>query len=191
MDDENPVKTLPELPPAPWDRQPRESVNQYYAFVSYRDQLSPRSLTKVWEKDGTRIPRAVAYVWYKEHEWDNRAAAYDAHLTKVMTEERIAQLRYGTKDLVERHMSVLKSALDITEAELDKLFVQVQSNPDFSVLKPQILLQLLEKTITLQRLVAGESTAKVEVEETYDFSGLDLDEVRKVREALLAAKVKK
>ena len=181
-------RAAPSLPPAPWDKQPREGVREYAAFRSYLDQQEPRSITRCHDSQGLRIPPWMAHHFMYTWDWRARVVAYDAHVNRVMEEEREMQAKYGASQLAARHMSVLKMALDIAEAEFAKLHAQTMAHPDYPTLRPGVLLQLMERVVTLQRLVLGETTQKIEVTEEYDFSKLDLDEARTLRESLLKAK---
>ncbi len=176
------------LPPSPWDRQVEEPQKQFEAFRSYMNQEPPRSINRVFEPDGTKVLQVTAHYWLKQWDWRARAEAYDAHIHAVLNEERESQVRLGITQVADRQLRILRTALDVAESEFNKLYAQVEANPNFSVIKPGVLIQLLEKVITLQRLIMGESTANVLVEETYDFSSLPIEDVRKVREALMKAK---
>ncbi len=176
------------LMPAPWDRQPDEPMREFDAFRSYLNQEAPRSIVRVFEPDGTRVTQLMAHYWLREWDWRRRVEAYDAHLHAVLDLERENQIKLGMAITAEKQLRILRTALDIAEVEFNKLYAQVEANPNFSVVKPGVLLQLLEKVITLQRLITGESTQKIEIEETYDFSELPLDEVRKMRDTLMKAK---
>ena len=173
---------VPEAPralaPAPWHRQPGESGHAFDAFRSYRDQRAPRDLRRVFDSRGTQLPMEDTLVLFRAMSWRQRAEAWDGHNASIVEAQTTARLREGAEEIAERHLGAIRMGLDLAENELRKLLGESLAR-DFPVVKPQVLIALLDKAVSLERLVRGEATGRLEVENTGpDFSRLTPEELR-------------
>ena len=81
-------------PTAIWLRRGDESAAAFSAFVTYRDQVPPRSIRKAARVRG-RGQRTLE-AWSSRHKWVERAAAYTDHLDRISVaahEDDIARRR--------------------------------------------------------------------------------------------------
>lgn len=84
-------------PPAPWERQPRESPAAWAAFRTYRDLGAERSLDKAYQVRTGRQGSAKRApgrwdAWSRRWGWVARAAAFDAHVDRLVQAQREREL---------------------------------------------------------------------------------------------------
>lgn len=157
--------------PLPWERQYADTDASWEAFRKFRDTKTPRRLIM---QRGTAT--AQIYKWYKDLAWDSRVRAYDAHVERILLEERDQLLRQHASEIAAEHMAMLQTARDITQRELDKLLRKVGEDDEYSHLKPVEITKLMEAVIKYDRLIRGETTENTE--HKIDLSSLSLEEVR-------------
>lgn len=173
-----------EIHPEPWDPQWNEPDDAYEAFRLYLNQTPPRYISKVHTSDGVKVNQFQAHLWLMDWDWIVRAGAYDAHMRRILENEKKAQIEFGIGKIAERQLKILQTALDVAEIEFEKLYAKVASTPESKV-DAKTLVALLDKVVVLQRLIFGESTAKVEIAEDFDYSKLDIEELRTIHETLI------
>jgi len=81
---------LPDVTPAPWERQPGEGAKAYAAFESYKLLGVQRSITRVAASLG-RHPSLIRR-WCQRHRWVERALAWDGEQARQV-EGMLAQAR--------------------------------------------------------------------------------------------------
>lgn len=90
MSDLNPPQLAPAPAPDsdPWDRQPGETARAFAAFGVYRDLGPFRSIRQT----ARTLGKDVSYLstFSAQHDWQERAALWDAHLAKVKTQQIVA-----------------------------------------------------------------------------------------------------
>lgn len=109
--------------------------------------------------------------WYAAHFWPERVAHYDAHLydlRQASIEEAHAQT---AKDIAAKQLLLVHRAQQFVADQLEKTiaFAEESIAPH---LKPRELIRLAEQAIKLSRLIRGETTENVGIEEESDLSHL-------------------
>lgn len=95
----------------PWDRRDDESASAHGAFLLYRDLGEYRTLeATVRELARPANYRRVLSRWAKQHEWDTRAAAWDAHLLNARDEVSIDAVAAAQRALL-NHVPALLARL--------------------------------------------------------------------------------
>lgn len=70
----------------PWEKREDETPKAFAAFCAYRDMGKGRSLDGAWRRQkGDEKATAPGHFtrWSVAHDWEERAAAYDAYLDSV------------------------------------------------------------------------------------------------------------
>ncbi len=169
----------------PWERQPEENDDHWKSFQQYRDQTPPRRIVHVGAKRREDVLR-----WYNEFRWKDRCDAYDRYLDDMRREQREAILKENEKERASRQLAQIKSVQDIVDRELAKLDRDTRESPAFGTVKVSELNKLIANTITLERLVRGESTENVgHAASDLDLEVLSVEELRQWQE--LHKKMKK
>lgn len=141
--------------PRPWERQPRESEEAFYAFTLYRD-MSPRkrSLRRVADLiDGhegvTREPRRRHVPgrikrWAERFAWVERALAWDEEQDRLRREAQ----REAVEEMLRRHA---QEAVALQTKALQRL-----RELDPSELSPRDVLAFFVEAAKLERISRGE-----------------------------------
>jgi hypothetical protein len=176
----------------PWTRQPRESEVQHAWFLHYRDQAYPDGPTGDFKPRSVRVvaedfgyPYVTISGVAESFAWAPRAAAYDALLLARKAEAAMDAL----EALAVAHGRALGDALEIARLELAKLRGMAEGQAP--ALKPKELITLLEKTITLQRLLADQATSIVKTDQGLDLTQLSDEDLEAYEQIMSKAKVKK
>lgn len=101
--------------------------------------------------------------------------AWDKHLDSIFQQEMEDMAAIKGKEIAYEQLALLKDTRDLAIRETEKLLASSKGNT-FQVVKTPDLIRLIDRTITLSRLVAGESTSNVEVNP--GLSKLSIDELR-------------
>lgn len=166
-----------------WERQTGEPDDAWAAFQRYRDMAAPRNM-----RYAAVVSQAKILSWANEWRWQERATAYDRHTDALRRAEREEMLRQDAQERTAKDIATLRGAEELLDNELKKMLAESHAS-EMSLAKVSDLTKLLDKVITLRRLVHGESTENVSVSTEFDLSNLSIDELRKWRE--LQAKVTK
>jgi hypothetical protein len=161
--------------PEAWEKQVGEPDEAWQAFQNYRDQTPPRRWTNAAVKRHADISR-----WYNEWKWGERCEAYDRHLDAMRRATREAILKEDEKDRAARQLAQIKTVQDIVDRELAKLDKETRETAGFGYVKVTELNKLLVNSITLERLIRGQATDKVDVDVNLD--ALSPDDLRTLLE---------
>lgn len=161
-----------------WTRRKNEDEAAWKAFVSYREQRSPRR-TQYVTVDGMQVSPGDIATWAKKYDWLTRAADYDAHLDTVFLAEREAALKIGAQTAAAEHLQILASMREVLGREMAK-WNAASRDAGVTVMKPGELQKYAETVVKLERLVRGQSTETVET--VYDFSKLTTEEIKTLLE---------
>lgn len=88
------------VPIQPWDRQPKEGVKAFEAFVLFRDLGVDRGITRVASELGKS--RQLIDKWAHDHFWNERVYQYDIELDR----RRRARREQEQEEMLERHRAL-------------------------------------------------------------------------------------
>lgn len=163
----------------PWIRQPCDTNTRWSAFLTYREQSPPRSLSRLARESG-RV-RKTLQEWSSAYSWPERAAAYDRHLDAARVSAVVDALSEDARAVASRHAAVLRdaqiAAASVVKSWLDKL-ARGESLDGWT---PNDVRGMLRDLIQLERLVRGEATARVEVGVGFDLTRLSVEEIETMR----------
>jgi hypothetical protein len=161
--------------PDPWLPQPGESPEAYKSFCEYRDQAH-RSIALVRGKD--------KLVWAREFRWVPRVEAFDIHIGEFgirVRKEKIAELMVNAAI---RDAVILEQAQNLILREI-QAYINKAMSAEFDPETPSIPLKELVKLLDYQakytRLLTGQATERVEVE---NYDNMDLDKLRQLQQLL-------
>lgn len=143
----------------PWERQDEESEQDYEAFKGYLLQTPPRRLAH----SSVRHSTSELSKLYNDMHWRERVLAYDRHVQRQRQEEREALLKQDERERVAKAQAVLETMGDTVSREMAKLLRESEGTEMFGLVKPGDLVKFVDRWITLQRLIHGESTENVAV----------------------------
>lgn len=159
---------------------------QHAWFLHYRDQAYPDGTTGKFTPRSVRVvaedfgyPYVTISGVAESFAWAPRAAAYDA----AILARKVDAAQDALQALATAHGRALGEAYEIARLELAKL--RAMAEGPAQALKPKELITLLEKTITLQRLLADQATSIVKTDQGVDLSKLS-DEDLEAYEVILA-----
>lgn len=124
-----------------------------------------------------KISPQRVYQIAKSWGWDDRVEAYDNWLQGA--EDKV--LYEGREQLAREHLEVIRKARAVADEALTTLLQSLREVDSETEISPRDALAFLEKAVTLERLVTGEATDRVE---TFDLSKLTGDEAEKLLETL-------
>lgn len=137
--------------PAPWERQPGESVRAYAAFCAYRDmppgERSLRALAaRLGYEKAAKAGRVPSHIqrWSTRWRWVERARAWDDEQDRRAREEQIRAVR----EMRERHA---REAVALQQKALARLKAM-----DPNELSPGDVLRYFIEAAKLERVSRGE-----------------------------------
>lgn len=166
-----------------WTRVETDTDESWDAYVKYRDSRHPRKLYRV----GAGAPAKLLEL-FNRHNWQARVAEYDRHCDAIRIAERDAIIAQDERDVVAGQYHMLADAKDLVARELQKYLWTSQETEMHGLLKPSELAKLMDVTLRYDRLVRGESTDILKVEQ--DLSALSLEELRTLEALYVKAKNK-
>lgn len=170
--------TKTQLPPAPYERQPKESSAAYAAFVAYRD-LHPieRSYSRVEAELGADVRE-----WARVTDWASRASAWDDHRDTVVRASELtalAEMRSQQLDILRTGHAIVVDQIELLgQAAIDA--INTETGERVNLIGPTEIRQWIDSMIKLKALFAGEPTEiqKVHSNEELDLSKLSIDELK-------------
>ena len=109
-----------------WDRKPFESAKAFAAFCAFRDLGSDRSVVGAYReikgRPAAAQPSGQWKAWASDHQWEERAAAYDAHMAQVEARAREQEIAKRATEIERRR----KQAQDESWALYEELKGKVQ-----------------------------------------------------------------
>ena len=169
----------------PWTRQPFDTDNRWRAFVAYREQPLPRSIRQTSEilaDPMTGKPHDVRTLelWSSENAWPERAAAYDRHLDEQRVAAPVAILNEDARTTAAFHADLLRKAQTAAASVVNDWLERLARGERLDGWSPGDVRGLLKDTITLERLVRGQATERVE-HGVLDLSALTIEEIETLR----------
>ncbi|MET9462453.1 hypothetical protein ABZY05_46900 [Streptomyces canus] len=169
----------------PWERQPGETLKKHGQFLTFRDQGVARTLSAVAE--ALNFTHRSAQVIATRFRWQERAAAWDAHLSRQYAAEMEEERRRAAREDVK--------VLRIMTGMIGQALPQVQQlAPDMTLAE---FTRFVDTTMKWRRTLLGDPTATIAVTgpggdplsvQIEEFAALP-PEQRRVRLAELAATV--
>lgn len=163
----------------PWLRQPFDTDTRWRAFLAYRELPLPRTVRgtrAALVAAGHRAHTSRLELWSTENAWPERAAEYDRHLDLARvraTEEILAE---DARTTAAFHVQLLRDAQQacrhIVKGWLDRIAAGGVLD-DWSAGEVR---GMIKDTITLERLVRGQATERVE-HGIVDLSNLSTEEI--------------
>lgn len=152
----------------PWSILPGESETYYAHFLAYLHQIPPRNLRILGEVRGRDYQTMRNYS--KKFKWTRRVRAYDAWEAEQIAETEIEE----KKRLRREHLRALEKARLIAEHRMAGI---LEDPEQLETIPPRDVLAFLKESVTLERLITGESTSRTEVTETVNLEEYTDDEL--------------
>lgn len=164
----------------PWNRQPCDSTARWRAFQTYRDLPPPRTIGAAATALGVNKRRLE--IWSSEDAWPERCADFDRHLDAkrvTVIEDALAE---DARAVANRHASIARDAIEVAHSHVRQWLADLANGDAVEAWEPNAVRGMLKDMITLERLVRGEATERVE----HGLSGVDLgklsiDELEELR----------
>lgn len=108
-----------------WLRQSRESEKAYWAFQSYLNLGSHRTLDAAFrqatqQQNGNKRASGKWTAWYSKYTWKARAEAFDDHLRGLEQQQREAEVSARAKQWIEECEALRQRELEMAEKLLAK-----------------------------------------------------------------------
>ncbi len=150
-----------------WERQKGERESDWECFKLYMELRNKAKVSRERELSEGRVYQISKY-WY----WNKRVESYDNWLQGA--EDQV--LYEGRQQLAREHLEVIRKARGVADEALTALLKSIRAG-DGEPLTPRDALAFLEKAVTLERLVTGEATERVE---SFDLTKLSGDEAEEL-----------
>lgn len=160
---------------ATWNRRKTEPETAWKAFVSYREQRSPRRMQYV-TVDGMAVPLSDILAYSKRYDWTKRVFDYDSHLDSILLAGKESALKKGVETATAEHLQILASFREVLGREAAKLNEASRGAGVPVISKQSDLIKLADTVVKLERLVLGQSTEAVAT--NYDLSKLSTEELK-------------
>lgn len=156
-------------PNRPWERLPSEGDQPFAYFEVYRKMGPERSVSAVAKQVG-RAPATIKR-HCRVYKWTGRAAAWDAHVSQAQDAATLDELEKLRREQVQRLGELNKLCYEALKTRLEGKSAKAPKDTcDGGELSDGVLSRLFLDTIRLQRLVVGQSTESVDVQEKKDLS---------------------
>ncbi len=169
----------------PWCRQPCDSEHRWRAFVAFRDLAPPRTLRGASEAltgpDGRPFDLGTLHRWSRSDGWFDRVVAFDRHLDAIKVQVIEDVLAEDARDVANRHASIARDATEAAHSVVRDWLRRLALGERLDGWSPGDVRGMLKDMITLERLVRGEATERVEHGVGFDLSALTLDEIETMR----------
>lgn len=167
----------------PWERQPCDTEARWRAFHAYRDQEPPRSLRALCTLLGLShvAGRNRFSTWSTEDGWPERCFAYDRYLDARRVELIVDVLAEDAREVANRHAGIARDAIECAHSVVRGWLVRLQANEPLEGWTPTEVRGMLKDMVTLERLVRGEATERVDHSIGFDLSRLSVDEIEIMR----------
>jgi hypothetical protein len=137
----------------PWSILPGESETYYAHFLAYLHMIPPRNLRILGEARGRDYSTMRNHS--KKFKWTKRVRAYDEWEVQQIAETDIEE----KTRLRREHLRALEKARLIAEHRM----AEIMEDPDqLREMPPRDVLAFLKESVTLERLITGESTSRTE-----------------------------
>jgi hypothetical protein len=165
-------------PTNPWDQLPQETPEMWAAFRLYLHSPPPRRSVISGIAESLKVPGSRVYNWLRDRRWRQRAAAFDRAAEAKSVEAAFSEAERIGKE----HMRILAHGREVVARNLERLCREAQAGEGpGSRVHVRDAITLLDRVVTLERLILGEATSRVDVETTQDLSKLSDDELEALR----------
>jgi hypothetical protein len=163
----------------PWTRQPCDDAGRWRAFVRYRDGAFPRSFGVTAAALALSVQAVSA--WAHADAWEERCLAYDRHLDSLRCRAVEDVLVESAREVATRHAGILRDAAECAHSVVRTWLARLAAGDALEGWSPSDVRGMLRDMITLERLVRGEATERVEHGVGIDLSRLSIDEIETMR----------
>lgn len=164
----------------PWNRQPCDSDSRWAAFQRFRDMTPPRSLAALGRaltlKSAGRLE-----AWAKSDGWRERCAEFDRYVDGRRVAVIVDALAEDAATVANEHIGALRMLREVAVAVVADHHRRLALGeiPEMSFADVR---GILKDTITLERLIRGEATERVDhTIGGFDLSKLTTAEVEELR----------
>ena len=164
----------------PWIRQPCDTDARWRAFLGYRDQPLPRTIRGASEALGGFDVRTLER-YSGEDAWPERVAAFDRYLDEERVAVIVDVLAEDARATAARHVGLLRDAQDAAAHVVRQWLDAIEAGERLEGWSPGEVRGMIKDMVTLERLVRGEATERVEHGVGFDLSLLSLDEISTMR----------
>jgi hypothetical protein len=170
-----------------WLAQPGEPASSWGYFVGYRDAAYPdgiggrlvaRPTLEGYSRTTTTSGHSIR-AFSSRFQWASRCVAYDIWVDRQRQTIGLDRMVAAQ----ERHLAAVAELGEIAALERAKLLEQSR-DPDAPALSAQTVVKMLETWVQLDRLILGESTARVEVQAKIDLDLWSVEDLRAQAELL-------
>lgn len=171
----------------PWNRQPFDTDGGWAAFRVYLMVPLPRTVDMTRKACGT-VSHYRIQQYMKDAHWKLRAAAFDNHVHATWQKTVATYIERTAKDYTAQHVELLNNASELAGREIKKYLDASKSTPAVGLVRVGELTKLISVTITLGRLVHGESTANLDISTNLD--NMSVTEIKALKALQEKAKAK-
>lgn len=169
----------------PWTRQPFDTEKRWRAFVVYREQPPPRTIRGVSEiladpASGKPFDVRTLEQWSSENAWPERCVAYDRHIDERRVEATMRILEEDARTAAAFHVDLLRKAQQAAASVVHDWLDRLARGERLDAWSPHEVRAMIKDCITLERLVRGQATERVE-HGIVDLSALTIDEIETLR----------
>lgn len=179
----------------PWGRQPCDTDNRWRCFLTYRELALPRSLARVSKAltdpvTGKPFCLRTLEKWSSEDGWVARVHAYDRHIDKERVAATMAILKEDAQTTAAKHLHLLRKLQTIAVAKAEEYLDDIANGHSLGHVTTAEMRALARDAITLERLVRGQATERVDNAGAVDLSQLSLEDIQQLRELYAKAGAK-
>jgi hypothetical protein len=162
----------------PWTRQPCDQERQWRGFLAFRDGSRPRTLLDVARATGE--PLRELRKWYVENGWELRVLTYDQWVDVNRSQQVAAIIGEDAATRAARHIALLRGMQEIVGATVRDWLRRV-SVGEIVIEHPREVIRAIKDMVTLERLVAGETTSHENHSGKISLGGLSVEELETLK----------
>ena len=162
----------------PWTRQPCDHERAWRAFLAYRDGFHPRSVMEAAKATGESL--RTLRQWYLEFGWELRVVAYDQWFDMNRSKQVAMIVGEDAAERAARHIGLLRGMQEIVGATVRDWMRRV-SLGEVVIDNPREVIRAIKDMVTLERLIAGETTANTKVSGNINLGQLSIDELETLK----------
>lgn len=164
----------------PWNRQPCDSEARWRLFLAYRDQPPPRTLRGASEALGGYDERGLRR-HASEDAWPERCAEFDRYLDEQRVALIVDVLAEDARTTAARHAAIARDAVEAAHSVALEWLAKLAKGETLEGWSPNDVRGMIRDMVTLERLVRGEATERVEHGIGFDLSRLTIGEIETMR----------
>jgi len=170
----------------PWSRQPFDTERRWRAFVTYRELPPPRSIRRCSEAladPATGKPFDVRTLeqWSGENAWPERCLEYDRHLDAERVKATASILAEDARTTAAFHAELLRKLQLAAAAKAEQYLDRIATGDKLDEWTVADVRGIVKDCITLERLVRGQATERVDVNAGANLSALTLEEIEQLQ----------